>query len=891
MARLPYGQIVRLLYDQLFTDSSFEEEFSSWRENWESIHDALGHKKSIHASRVLSQSYGLDEAGLNVAYLLFAIETYLVFYLRATALFSLTAALQVRAPSIALPSGKEVSQLLRRIFQSETFLHLGVANFGSGAQYGWVCDVQNDRLLEALAAEIVTIADDSLSHPTSVGDRFQTIHHLLIPKMLRHSIGAYYTPDWLADHVLASAGFSGTIRAERLLDPHCGSGSFLIAALRKVKAATVGQDTNEWYSTIEKQICGLDIDPVAVTAAKANIVCFISELLSSKIMLRRDEPLALPIHQADSIYTSEFSDPGALRFTTPTITARVAGKSYEFPKNSVADLNSWGRIVGALVYGALRGQTLDLTIEAFELPRNQLQGLAAAYLELKARTINGTHNSFAEMLIDSVAPYAIGGFDIVAGNPPWVNWEYIPRAYKELTKPLWVELGLFDSKGRDKGFSKEDLSTLATYVACDRYLKTGGTLAFLMPQSVFQSTKNSKGFRRFRLGVAGPELQIEKVEDLSDITVFAQASNRTAILYLKKGAPSSFPIKCVKWDGRRSEDTVLSRSSSSPPGTQEGEFLLAWPRDRSDLSSAWVYRHPDNVKSAERLEGRSPYKARTGVFTGGANAIFYVRILQSLENGNLIVQNITDRAKKKVDQRTFEIERQFVFPFLRGRDVDVWKAEVERSNAIICPHSALTGIRPIEPAALKAKGLLTFAYLTAFEAELRDRGGLTGMDATSMDTAFYTLLRVGSYTFSPYKVVWRYISRDFKCAVVGPADLAGEPKLVIPQEKLVLLDFTDADEAYFVCGLLSSDLIRTEIQNRMIGTQISASIIENICLPKFDEHDSRHREISKACRIGHEKAAIHEDFTDESLFVSCEVDRLFLKNAATARAGSKINRG
>ncbi len=60
--------------------------------------------------------------------------------------------------------------------------------------------------------------------------------------------------------------------------------------------------------------------------------------------------------------------------------------------------------------------------------------------------------------------------DIVVGNPPWVNWEYLPQKYKAKSQHLWPEYGLFNAKGRDLSFSKEDISILVTYVVIDRFL-------------------------------------------------------------------------------------------------------------------------------------------------------------------------------------------------------------------------------------------------------------------------------------------------------------------------------------------------------------------------------------------------------------------------------------
>ena len=54
------------------------------------------------------------------------------------------------------------------------------------------------------------------------------LYHGLMPREIRHNLGEYYTPDWLAEHVLNELGYAGQID-KRLLDPACGSGTFLVS--------------------------------------------------------------------------------------------------------------------------------------------------------------------------------------------------------------------------------------------------------------------------------------------------------------------------------------------------------------------------------------------------------------------------------------------------------------------------------------------------------------------------------------------------------------------------------------------------------------------------------------------------------------------------------------
>ncbi len=216
------------------------------------------------------------------------------------------------------------------------------------------------------------------------------------------------------------------------------------------------------------------------------------------------------------------------------------------------------------------------------------------------------------------------------------------------------------------------------------------------------------------------------------------------------------------------------------------------------------------------------------------------------------MKNIVDRTRRRTSEVEVELEPTFVYPFVRGRDVDSWRAAVDSNRLILCPHTPATGIRPVKPKDLQEIAPNTYSYLSNVRDVLEARQGFTGFDRDSFAAGFYTLLRIGDYTFKPYKVVWRYISKTFKCCVIEPVWLGDRLVPVLPQEKLMLIGFDEPLEAYYVCGMLSSTPIRSAIESRMVGTQISASVIEHIGMLKFDANDQRHVKIAEECRRGHE---------------------------------------
>ena len=70
--------------------------------------------------------------------------------------------------------------------------------------------------------------------PEAMQDIFQEIYMELIPKELRHIMGEYFSPDWIVEHVLDMVGFDGENIESTLIDPTCGSGTFITQALKRI---------------------------------------------------------------------------------------------------------------------------------------------------------------------------------------------------------------------------------------------------------------------------------------------------------------------------------------------------------------------------------------------------------------------------------------------------------------------------------------------------------------------------------------------------------------------------------------------------------------------------------------------------------------------------------
>lgn len=104
-------------------------------------------------------------------------------------------------------------------------------------------------------------------------DIFKGLYEEIIEQSHRHKLGEYYTPTWLVELILEQI-LSVWDREvpPKILDPACGSGSFLVQS-----AVNLKERFNLSSREVVNYISGFDINPIAVMVAKANLALLLNE--------------------------------------------------------------------------------------------------------------------------------------------------------------------------------------------------------------------------------------------------------------------------------------------------------------------------------------------------------------------------------------------------------------------------------------------------------------------------------------------------------------------------------------------------------------------------------------------------------------------------------------
>ena len=127
-------------------------------------------------------------------------------------------------------------------------------------------------------------------------DVLKVLYESLVDPDERHDLGEYYTPDWLAGRIVAEA--IDEPLSQRVLDPACGSGTFLFHALRRLVAAghAAGWPDQRIIESCADKVRGLDVHPVAVTLARVTWLLALSQIIDN-----RPARLTVPVFLGDAM--------------------------------------------------------------------------------------------------------------------------------------------------------------------------------------------------------------------------------------------------------------------------------------------------------------------------------------------------------------------------------------------------------------------------------------------------------------------------------------------------------------------------------------------------------------------------------------------------------------
>jgi methylase of polypeptide subunit release factors len=446
--------------------------------------------------------------------------------------------------------GATSSDLIESLISGKHFQRIGILNLAEKDFFHWIGHATVRDRLEGIWLRVLNhlrTYDFAEIHE----DILKGVYQELVDPADRHDLGEYYTPDWLCEKIVDSLIGKRTKGIPSVIDLTCGSGSFLRAAIHRIQKVILekfASSTVNWESvliSILTNVHGIDIHPLAVIISKANYILAIRDLL-----VHRRKPIRLPVFLADSLLMPQLEE--ALLFEKGSMVLSFSGKRYRFPASFFGNPRVYDDAID-LASAAAENLAKEEHSESVGGLRNSLAKVLKGYASDEevgeiARELYRLANHLAEKIRrkeNTIWSYILRNtykpvfmhqkYDLVIGNPPWLSYRYVsdPSYQKEL-KYLGIQKYRV-APTKQRLITQMEIATIFFVHATANYLKKDGTLAFVMPRSVFSSDQHE----RFRSESFEAECDIFEYWDLDEVSPLFNVP--TCVVFAKrrkKPAPS-----------------------------------------------------------------------------------------------------------------------------------------------------------------------------------------------------------------------------------------------------------------------------------------------------------------------------------------------------------------
>ena len=432
--------------------------------------------------------------------------------------------------------GMDVSQiaendpddLLRgRQFAETTGLH-GVVESDF---FAWPIEVGATPLIRTIARRVARF--DWSSPPSDIA---ATLYQTVIPASERRQLGEYYTPRWLAKAIVKEIVTDPL--NQRVLDPSCGSGTFIAECVEHFLEAAKQQKVPDTkiFEMLRNAVTGIDVHPVATHLARAAWVIAARPAIANSV----NTAVTVPIYLGDSLQLRYQSRD---MFAAQNVTISVRDEDDTellFPISLVNRAESFDQMMVDVADYLESGQDPQSALpDVVGLSDGELETLSATIEKLQDLHSKGRDHIWAYYTRNLVRPITLARnkVDVIVGNPPWIN-------YNQTTDILRDEL-VFQSRNvygiwaGGRYATQQDVASLFYARSVDLYLRDGGLIGMVMPHSALQAGQHTKwrtGEWKSRGGARTLHVnfQVRKAWDLERLNPNTFFPNASCVVFAKR---------------------------------------------------------------------------------------------------------------------------------------------------------------------------------------------------------------------------------------------------------------------------------------------------------------------------------------------------------------------
>lgn len=480
-------EIIRIIFNKALYSSNERTLlfYNEWQKlfNLSEAHDSLDNEKQGKVIEFYQQLLNVEIDSIEKQYkALFSIQTYYAIILKLMLhkiIMDKTNSHQAKPDFL--------KSFFKEIESNAFYRQHNILNLIDGDFFSWYLNEFSEDEFEYFYNKISIVTTIETKGENLL---FIKLYENIFPFWVRHAMGEYYTPLYLAADVVENCIKIANKKDDIfLLDPTCGSGIFLIYALNKGI----------------KKVYGIDINPLAVLTSKINY------LLNN---FKLDVPIEIPVYLGDSTYFPSLEKINGISCYTYELTTSIhdcQSIKFVFAADIVNELKFFEILDEIEIQ--IQNTNFNMAINILKSYPNFHYGeLSAKYDELIRTLIDLEKRNLNSIWLKIIGNYlktgSLRNMDCITGNPPWVRWSNLPDTYKLLIKNNCRIDGVF-SNDTNSGGVDLNIAALIAFVTIRERLNKDGCLGFIMPDSLLFN-KSFEGFRNMQF-IDGTRYYLNKV--------------------------------------------------------------------------------------------------------------------------------------------------------------------------------------------------------------------------------------------------------------------------------------------------------------------------------------------------------------------------------------------
>jgi hypothetical protein len=743
---------------------------------------------------------------------------------------------------------------LRQVLDGSMFQKYNIVNFIDNDFFHWV---KSDRIFYNLKKVFRLIAQEISTFDFNEVDEdiLKGVYQELIDLDTRHSLGEYYTPDWLCERIVNEYEFKPT---DKILDPACGSGSFLRAAVHKMRANNPDMDAVE----INNRIYGIDIHPLSVQIAKTTLL-----LALGKDLIQAQKQVHLNIILANTLLAPE----GVKTLWGSQFTMPIDKEKYVLNTQILEDVELFDTALD--VCEDLAEQTMHRkpsSLDEFSqilirhrnkngLPAQVFESFYEIYKGFKTVKEKNRDGIWKFIVQNLYKPYFLAHqFTHVIGNPPWFTFSSVQNEeYQKVLNDLATTYNIKPEKVAD--FPHLEIAAIFLGYCTNYFLKEGGKLAFVLPRSFFSGSQHDNTRSGKTIGV-----KLSAIWDLQDVSPLFRIPSCVMFSEPNEGK-RALPASGL------AGITFAGHVPSHNCNYEEANLKLI------ETPVKWFYSKQGDatafsLRKQKKQTAENPYKKS---FKQGATIVprtfYFVELAQDVPpdfKDRSIVLKTANSVKSDAKAPWKEIalhgriESRYIFRTALSRSILPFA--LHHPDLVVLPISIEVNEQGEKTIKLhEADDIMNKGDLQAsrwfrnteniWEINRTERS----RNMTSDDRLNFQRGLTGQKLNAPYLVLYNSSAKDANATVVKREDIDFE---FIVESVAYVLYTANKKEAYYLTAILNSalpNLLMKDFQAKgLFGPRHVHKKILDVYFPKFNERNEKHLQLAALSEAAHRKTSL-----------------------------------